>query len=567
MKVTDYIIEFLISKGITDIFGYPGGVICHLMDSVTKYPGKIKARLNYHEQAAAFAACGYAQETCGLGVAFATSGPGATNLMTGIANAYFDSIPVIFLTGQVDTYALKGEIPIRQCGFQETDIVSMAEPITKYAVRVDNPTEIKRELEKAYNIATGSNPGPVVIDLPADVQRADIELEKCMDYTAEAETETDYKAIAADLNEELQNASRPCLLIGNGVKQAGMVQDVKGLIKRLNIPAVFSMPAFDTLPYSDSLNFGFIGANGHRYANFVLGKSDLIIVIGSRLDLKQVGSNRKDFAPQARIIRIDIDAGNLAYHLRADEKQFCIDLRPLIKEWYAVSHKLPNDEWVKTCMEIKEKLQGYDDERYTELLCAFGKKIPKDTVITVDVGQNQVWLAQQLQVKEGQTVHMSAGHGAMGYSLPAAIGCFYGTNRQVFSFNGDGGIQMNLQELQFLAREQLPVKVVILNNHSLGMIRGFQEANFERNYTQTTEGTGYSAPDFKKIAAAYGLEYIAVASKKDLNKLLGLPEGPAVIEIQIQDSTVLNPNFGRNGQIQDQRPYLDRTLFQELMDM
>ena len=316
MKVTDYIIEFLISRGVTDIFGYPGGVICHLMDSVTKYPGKIEARLNYHEQAAAFAACGYAQETCGLGVAFATSGPGATNLMTGIANAYFDSIPVIFLTGQVDTYALKGEIPIRQCGFQETDIVSMAKPITKYAVRVDDPTEIKRELEKAYSMAIGGNPGPVVIDLPADVQRANIEIEKCMDYTDEAESETDYKAIAAALNKELQNASRPCLLIGNGVKQAGMAQGVKGLIKRLNIPAVFSMPAFDTLPYSDHLNFGFIGANGHRYANFVLGKSDLIIVIGSRLDLKQVGSNREDFAPRARIIRIDIDAGNLEYQDR-----------------------------------------------------------------------------------------------------------------------------------------------------------------------------------------------------------------------------------------------------------
>ena len=567
MKVTDYIIEFLINKGITDIFGYPGGVICHLMDSATKYTGKIEVHINYHEQAAAFAACGYAQETGRPGVAFSTSGPGATNLMTGIANAYFDSIPAMFFTGQVDTYALKGNLPIRQCGFQETDIISMADPVAKYAVRIDEPMEIKRELEKAFEIATSGNPGPVVIDLPADIQRADIDIKKCSEHRPGFLTQTDYKNIVCRLNKALQNSNRPCLLIGNGVKQAGMARKVCELTERLNIPAVFSMPAFDTLPYLNRLNFGFIGANGHRYANFILGKSDLIIAVGSRMDLKQVGSNRESFAPQAKLIRIDIDKGNLAYRVHVNEKQFCADLHSLIEEWCVASKKYVDDKWVNVCTTIKERLQGYDDEPYTKLLCAFGEKIPEDTTIITDVGQSQVWCAQQLQIKKGQTVHMSSGHGTMGYSLPAAIGSFYGSHKPVISFNGDGGIQMNLQELQFLAREQLPVKVVIINNHSLGMIRGFQEANFDKNYFQTTEKTGYSVPEFEKIANAFGLEYIGIKNEQDLDKLTQLHDGPAVIEIQMPANTSLNPNFGRNGLIQDQRPYMDRALFQELMDM
>lgn len=340
MKVTDYIVEFLIDKEITDIFGYPGGVICHLIDSLTKYPGKIHAHINYHEQASAFAACGYAQESHKLGVAFATSGPGATNLMTGIANAYFDSIPTLFITGQVDTYSLKREIPIRQCGFQETDIVLMVKPITKYAIRIDNPMDIRYELEKAYTIATSGNPGPVVIDLPADVQRAMIEVKECIGYVPEPDTKYDYNNIVEELNHAIKNANRPCMLIGNGVKQTGMRRKIENLIEKLNIPAVFSMPAFDILENSNKLNFGFIGANGHRFANFILGKSDLIVTIGTRMDLKQVGNERGKFAFQAKIIRIDIDEGNLVYRVHENEKQIRADIRPLLMKWTMNANKM-----------------------------------------------------------------------------------------------------------------------------------------------------------------------------------------------------------------------------------
>lgn len=569
MKVTDYIVEFIISKGVTDIFGYPGGVICHFIDSTTKYKNQIQAHINYHEQASAFAACGYAQETGKIGVAYTTSGPGATNLVTGIANAYFDSTPVLFLTGQVDTYGLKGDIPIRQRGFQETDVVSIVSSITKYAVRVDDPKRIKYELEKAYDIATSGNPGPVLLDLPADVQRAIVDENMLEGF----ETETPKLFGNNDVDiiiETINSAKRPCLLVGNGVKQSSMTYYIKEFIDNIGIPTVFSMPAFDTIPYDDIHNFGFIGANGHRYGNFVLGKSDLIVSIGSRLDLKQVGNNRLEFASQARILRIDIDKDSFEHSIHCDDLCLHADVKKLIPKLLSRISDIEHisEEWFNVCQNIKKRLSGYDDEEYTRLLCSLGDKIPENVSITADVGQSEVWVAQQIHVKEGQSVHMSAGHGTMGYSLPAAIGTYYGKKVPVYSFNGDGGVQMNIQELQYLSRENIPVHVIVLNNYSLGMIRGFQEANFEKNYAQTIEGKGYSAPNFSKIADAYGLQYIGIANIEELYKfdLLDMNR-PSIIEIEIPCETQLNPNFGRNGLIQDQRPYLDRELFDELMGM
>lgn len=567
MKVTDYIVEFIISKKVTDIFGYPGGVICHFIDSTSKYSDKLQTHINYHEQAAAFAACGYAQNTGKIGVAFSTSGPGVTNLVTGIANAYYDSIATIFLTGQVDTYGLKGNLPIRQKGFQETDVISMVRGITKYAVRVDNPQSIKYELEKAFFYATEGNPGPVVIDLPADVQRSEINEMELEGFSSEM-PEYNLQELVGIIKKNLLKSERPCFLIGNGVKQAGQVEQIRQLVNEIEIPTVFSMPAFDILPYECPYNFGFIGANGHRYGNFVLGKSDLIISIGSRLDLKQVGNSRTDFAPQAKLIRIDIDDKAFRYPVHSNEVCLLADVRQLLpmlfkemKNQYKCRAK-----WNQVCLMIKKELYGYDDETYTDLIRKFGKVIPNHSIITTDVGQNQVWIAQQLQIRDDQTVHMSTGHGAMGYALPAAIGAYYGKKRPVFCFNGDGGIQMNIQELQYLSREKIPVHVIVLNNHALGMIRGFQEANFDKNYTQTIEGYGYSSPNFEKIASAYDLQYVKISGEKDIALFTNVNiNQPSLIEIEMPVNTSLSPNFGRNGLIQDQRPYLDRELYEKLM--
>lgn len=568
MKVTDYIVEFLISKGITDVFGYPGGVICHFIDSLSKYD-EIIGHINYHEQASAFAACGYAQEKGIPGVAYATSGPGATNLVTGIANAFYDSIPTIFFTGQVDTYGLKGELAIRQRGFQETDMIGIVSPITKYSVRVDDPKRIRYELEKAFWYATKGNPGPVLIDLPADVQRAMVDEESLVGFEGTYITNENVDECVDEIINELEKAKRPCFLVGNGVKQCGELENLRKVIDKLDIPTVFSMPAVDCLPFEHKDNYGFIGANGHRYGNYVLGKSDLIVTFGSRLDLKQVGNNREKFAQQAKILRVDIDEGNLEYRVHEDERSYKLDLKTLLPRLNSVIEKSKScfSGWREICEIIKEKLCGFDIESYTAVIREFSKTVPDNVCVTADVGQSEVWVAQQFLFKNNQSFHISGGHGAMGYSLPAAIGIYYANKKPVVCFNGDGGLQMNIQELQFLARERIPVTVVVINNHSLGMIRGFQEANFEKNYQQTTEKTGYTCPDYEKIANAYGLEYQNLSSESEVKAFELDANRPMIVELSIQDETLLVPNFGQNGFIQDQRPYIDRTLYEELMNL
>lgn len=569
MKVTDYIIDFLIEKGVTDIFGYPGGVICHLMDSVLKRSNEIRNHGTYHEQGAAFAACGYAQSTGKVGVAYATSGPGATNLVTGVANAYFDSIPTIFITGQVDTYANKGKLPIRQRGFQETDVVAIMSGISKCCINVDSPDKIRYCLEKAYWGATEGNPGPVVLDIPADVQRADVDVNSLESFCTEEIAEEDVFSKIAIIKGALQGAKRPCLLIGNGVKQSGQKENTRSLIERLKIPTVFSMPAFDVLPYQHELNYGFIGANGHRYANFVLSKSDLIISIGSRLDLKQVGNNREQFCPDAKIVRIDIDGGNFVYKVHNDEIDIVVDIKRFLPVLlgHADEFDMCNVKWRKTCTKIKVKLQEMDRDIYHQIISVLSQKIPENSVMTVDVGQSQVWAAQALKIKNNQNVYMSAGHGAMGYSLPAAIGAYYANKCNIISFNGDGGIQMNIQELQMIKRDRIPMKIIILNNYSLGMIRGFQENNFESNYIYTTEESGYLPPDFERIAGAYDLQYTKIKNVEEAIQFEFKKGVAELIEITLPRESILVPNFGQRGKIQDQRPYLERQLYDELMGL
>lgn len=563
MKVTDYIVSFLINKGITDCFGYPGGVICHFIDSVSKY-SKINAHINYNEQGSAFAACGYSQYLGKPGVAYSTSGPGATNLVTGIANAYFDSTPCIFLTGQVDTYASADDFPVRQRGFQETNVVSMVKDISKWAVRVDDPKKIKYCLEKAYYVATSGNPGPVVLDLPADVQRADIDFTSIDSFVNPEEDAIDYKSIAKIIVQEISHASRPVIIAGNGIKQAGLKDKFKSLVEKMGAPIVFSLSAFDLLSYEHPINYGFIGTNGHRYANFLLGKADLIVSLGSRLDIRQIGLAREQFAPQAKLVRVDIDSESFSYKVHENEQSYYADLKKLIPEMLNQVDGFDFSEWLGVCNEIKNSLVGFDDRDYNTIISQVSELIPDGINFTIDVGQHQLWFAQSSKIKEHQSVFMSSGHGSMGYSLPAAIGLYYASHRPVVVICGDGGLMMNVQELQFIKRDALPIKIICINNSSLGMIRGFQERNFNCNYQLTTESSGYLAPNFKKLADAFGMKYTYIERIDDA-KSIEFDDKAELIELRITNETVLEPNFGRTGQIQDQLPYLERDLFNRLM--
>ncbi len=570
MKVSEYIVDFLIQNGISHIFGYPGGMVTYFMDALKQREAEIASHLHYHEQAAALAACGYAQASGKLGVAYATSGPGATNLITGICNAYFDSIPVLFITGQVNSNEAKGIYTVRQKGFQETDILSMALGVTKYCAAVESEKDIRFHLEKAYCRAMSGRPGPVLIDIPIDIQRAEVDTHTLYGFIQEGVPEDSACQTACKtIGEALCNAKRPCILAGAGIQSSGMQSEFATLVEQLKIPVVSSMPAVDVLP-SSPYYYGFIGAYGLRHANFILAKSDCILTLGSRMDLRQVGADTENFAPNARLIRVDVDEAELSIPVKKDQKCFKCNLKNLIpllistvKDWVT-----PYEEWARVCKEIRQLLLHKDLGQEHAMISAISHIAPYDIPVTTDVGQNQVWVAQGF-VPNGQRILFSAGHGTMGYSLPAAIGAYYATQKVVLSFQGDGGLQMNLQELAFIAREKLPIKIIVLNNQSLGMIRQFQEMYFASRYAQTKHGTGYWAPDFQSIASAYTIPYkkISTPAQVDKLKLLLNNSDPVFVEIALPDNTYVYPKQMFGKPIQDQEPLLDRALYQYILDL
>lgn len=569
MKVSDYIVEYLIKQGVSDVFGYPGGMVTHLMDSFLKYKDRIRAHVMYHEQGAAFAACGYAQATKKLGVAYATSGPGATNLVTGICNAFFDSLPVLFITGQVNTGEAKGTFKLRQRGFQETDIVDMVKGVTKYCAYVDDASQIKEYLERAIRAAMDGRRGPVLLDVPMDILRAEIELElEPLSFIVESSTEETKEKFLFALERELKNAKRPCILVGNGIKSLNQKRNIRNISKKLKIPVISSMIAMDIMSREEPWYYGFIGAYGDRTANFLAAKCDLLICLGSRLDVRQVGAVRKNFAPNARIFRIDIDQGELEYSIRKQDSSFQMDLRDALKAMSSLNVSNDYTDWLEVCSEIKKVLAQYQSNQEPEIyIRQISKMVPDGSIITTDVGQNQVWLAQFFQVKENQEFLFSGGHGAMGYSLPAAIGAYYGTGKPVYCFCGDGGMQMNIQELQCVANGKLPIKIFVLNNSALGMIRHFQEMYFQGRYMQTIPEGGYVAPDFCAIAKAYGISEVSVREPGDLKKLDFTDDLPELIEIQLSKETYVYPKLEFGKPNQDQEPLLDREVYDYLMGL
>lgn len=566
VKVSDYIVDFFIQKGVTDAFGYPGGMVTHLMESFSKKEQHIKAHVNYHEQASAFCACGYAQISGIPGVAYATSGPGATNLITGICDAYFDSIPAIFITGQVNTFESKKGLGVRQKGFQETDIVSMVKEVTKYCCYVENENAIQKELEKAWYIANEGRKGPVLLDIPMNVFRAIVETEdlECFEPDAKREECVEWEQIIG----LLEKAKRPVMLLGAGTKTEHIRKQLKTFLQKYPIPTVTSMPAFDVLESTEPLNYGFVGAYGDRTANFIVAKCDLLLAIGTRMDVRQIGAQKENFAPNAKLIRVEIDEGELSNSIKDNEIQVKKDAGYFIDELICHNPHNPNlFSWTSVCNSIRTELQGLDDRTPNAIIRSMSRAIPSDVIITTDVGQNQVWVAQSFETKSGQKVLFSGGHGAMGYSLPAAIGAYYAGNKNVISFNGDGGIQMNIQELQFVSRENIPVTIVILNNKALGMIRHFQEMYFDSNYYQTVVSGGYDTPDFEKIAGAYGLKYTRVETVEDVSKVDWQAKFPQIVEAMINEKTYVFPKLEFGKPNQDQEPLIDRELYARLMEL
>lgn len=569
MLVSDYITKFLVNKNIDSVFGYPGGMVTFMMNSFSKND-VIDAHSMFHEQAAAFAACGYSQLSGKTGVAYATSGPGATNLLTGICHAYYESIPTMFLTGQVNTKDAKGNMKLRQKGFQETDVLSMVDTVTKYSAYVEDANKIRYYLEKAFYYANEGRQGPVLLDIPIDIQRTEVFEDSLYGFDVPGIESTNYNSIINTIIEALSNSVKPVILLGNGINISGSKNEMLSLLDKLNIPVITSMISVDLLPFEKDYNFGFIGSYGIRYSNFIVSQCDLIISLGSRLDRRQTGSNLSEFAKNAKLLRVDIDVDEFENVIKDNEICIHADLKELIVELNKsdfINNYLCSNNWLDECAFYKLKLTSIDDLLPNRMINRISLEIPENSCISTDVGQNQVWVSQSFHVKDKQRILFSGGHGAMGYSLPSAIGAYYACRKPVYCFTGDGGLQFNIQEFQYLVQENIPVKIFIINNSSLGMIRHFQEIYFDSKFTHTVINNGYSCPDFVSIGSAYGIKSFNIDSLEEISSIkvhLHTNE-PVIFNISVGETTYVYPKLQFTKPIYDQEPCLDSDLLEELL--
>lgn len=575
MKASDYIVQFLVDQGIDKAFGYIGGAIAHLYDSFDKN-NHIEIVNTIHEQGAGFAAEGYARVRGKTGVATATSGPGATNLITPIGSCFFDSIPTLFITGQVNTYEYKYDTPVRQIGFQETDIVSIVKPITKYAVMIDEIQSLRYELEKAYFLTQNGRKGPVLIDIPMNIQRTDFNPSEQKSFFESDEYQTmripndsiDFKKIV----EMLKISQRPIVLIGGGSRLSSLApESIYKLLEKSNLPVVYSLMGKDVVKDDYKYNFGLIGSYGNRYSNLALANADLIVVLGSRLDTRQTGTDLKTFAREAKIIQVDIDANELGSKIKADVALHC-DIADFINTLSHYDFKLNCDKWLERLVTYKQKYSsttGIDGKAKipNQIIQLIAQSSSNHDIICVDVGQHQMWVAQSFDTKADQRILFSGGMGAMGFALPIAIGATIGTSKRALVIVGDGGFQMNIQELEVIKRRNLPIKIFIMNNANLGMVRQFQEIYFEQRYIGTQKD--YSVPNFASIASAYGLKNITVSTLEEIYQKIQetlLTDEAEIINICLEDQiTTVEPKLIVNKPIEDMYPFLEREEFNAQM--
>lgn len=584
MNVSEWIARYLSGPmGIKHVYGYQGTMVAWLVDAFGRCPGLMNHSC-YHEQGAAFAACGAALARGGLACAYSTSGPGAVNLLQGIANAYMDSIPVLFLTGQVNTYEYAGIPGMRQQAFQEIDIVAMAAPVTKLSLQASCASDAIEMIVTACREATSGRPGPVLVDLPMDVQRKQVPdealslLGKRVSFKAEPdETEEEVLDFVRSASITLRRAKRPILMLGRGALGCNRVQ-LLNFIERLQLPVVTSLPARSIIPTLHPLNIGHVGVGyGMRAANIIADrKADVVICLGASLCTRQVGVRGEGdpFACGAHVVRADIDKSSFERHAGATEEVFCADAQlalPLLED--ATNGYKPFFDWAKTSRAIRDILSDFDaansKRQGNRAMSALSKVLPKRCTVAVDVGQHMIWASHSLNLSSEQELVFSGGHGAMGWALPAAIGAATQSGHHAVCIAGDGGFQMNIQELQWIARERIPVKIVVLNNDALGMIVACQESYLDGRRTGTDGQSGYTTPDFVSIARAYGINAMRVKSEEGLvhvRQNMG-DDSPFLLEIAIPGVTVCNPKAMMGDPMWNQRPYLPNQLMMKILNM
>ncbi len=568
MKASDAVTKFLIAHQVQTCFELVGGMITHLLDSFAT-SGQFNIISMHHEQSAAFAAEGVARQTKGkkVAVAMGTSGPGATNLITGIGSCWFDSVPCLFITGQVNTRELKGDRAIRQQGFQELDIVEVARSLTKCALRVDIVDDLLPALHHALSLALDGRQGPVLLDIPNDIQRADIAedvLEKWLIMPLAIST---CEEISANNLNQLQamceQAQRPLICIGGGARWAENMDSWLTVADNLGIPYVSTLMGHERVVVGDSY-FNMIGSYGNREANWAVQNCDLLIVLGARLDVRQTGADIEDFARNARVIQIDIDSNQLNNRVQAD-LSICANAESFFEAFILKADTFPKFDktWITELSKKRDQasLNEYADWEISpsEVFKKLNHCLANSAVNYVcDVGNHQMWAAQSLRLHSNQALHYSGGMGAMGFALPAALGVAIQSQSKVIVITGDGSLQINIQELDTLNRLDLDMTIIVMNNSVLGMVKNFQDMYFDGRDQSTKKG--YSSPSFTNIAMAYGIEAYRVTNPSEIDTALSLiasRKGPLLIEIIMDGATECRPRLAFGSKLDEQFPKLN----------
>jgi acetolactate synthase-1/2/3 large subunit len=593
MKLSDYVMRFVAGQGVGHVFLLVGGGAMHLNDSLARCQ-ELHYVCNQHEQASAIAAENYAKFTNQLGVAMVTTGPGGTNAITGLAGAWLDSTPCLFISGQVKRpdrmYDSDGKPRgVRQMGNQEIDIVSIVAPLTKYAVTIVDPTSIRYHLEKAVHLARTGRPGPVWIDIPIDVQGAQIDDRSLPGFQPQPASLSLHDALSRQVQQiigELNKAERPLLMIGNGVRLAGARPELEETIRLLQLPVETTWVAMDMVGEDDPLFAGRPGTLAARGANFVLQNCDFLLAIGARMDLPIVGYSPENLARGAFKVMVDIDAAELAklactvqMPVQADAKDFLDELLAQRSDIASRDHR----SWLKRCQDWRTKYPLITAEHrrpsgrvsifhLAEVIAA--ETSPRDCIVSGSSGSGIEIFLFAFPVRKGQRAFHTAGLGAMGYGIAASIGvCIASGGRRTVCVDGDGGFQLNIQELATVAHLGLPIKFFVLNNNGYASIRASQTNYFGAPNIGCSEETGVTIPDLLKIAQAYGIKATSIEDQSDLHAsvraVLEMP-GPVICDVKVIPDELRAPRLSSvqradgsfvSKPLEDLWPFLDRDEF------
>lgn len=587
MRVADYIAQFIAEHEQTakTVFMVSGGGNMHLIDALGSNE-KLRYVCNHHEQACAIAAEGYARVSNKIGIAYVTTGPGGTNAITGVMGAWVDSIPMMIVSGQVKfqtTIASQPELKLRQLGDQEINIVDIVRPITKYAVMITDKDKVRYHLEKAVYEAKHGRPGPVWLDVPLDIQGAQIEPELLEGYHIPDEPQYDLKidqVVAA-----LKKAKRPVIIAGNGIRLAGALDAFTCLIEKIQIPILTSISGIDLINSDHKLFFGRPGILGERAANFILQNSDLLLIIGARMNLRVVSYNWESLAREAFKIMVDVDDNELNKKTLEIDIKIHADASMFIRGLSDVSgHALcSHDQWLKYCNKIKDKYPIVTEEHeQSEYVNSYyfakilSECIGGNEIVVTGNGTAYTSTYQAFQVKNNGRIFANVGCASMGYDLPAAIGAYFASGKNVICVTGDGSLQMNIQELQTIVHHRLPIVIIVFNNNGYLSIRTTQSGFFGGNYVGEGMGSGVSIPDMLKVADAYGLKTYRLMNNAEVkNQLKEIVEnvcgsGPVLCELIMDPFEKLGPKVSSykkdDGNIvskplEDLYPFIDRKEF------